>query len=216
MLRVYFLQHWFKLSDPSAENALCESPVRRFAGVDLGRAAAPDEGTILRSRVSLDAHQLDGRILDVVNLNLHSQGIRISTGRIVDSTIIAAPNLMKNQRGERGLEMHQAKRGNQYYPGVQGAHRRGKQRGIVHSACASAASVYDVHLLPDLLHGKEKKVWGDPGYQGQGEALRQAAPKAQVMTCQRTKFRGYVDEEARRKNRTKSRVRAKLDWPSAT
>jgi IS5 family transposase len=57
--------------------------------------------------------------------------------------------------------------------------------------CTSAASVADVHLLPDLLHGAERKVWGDAGYQGQSEAIREAAPHAQDMTCRRTKFKDY-------------------------
>jgi IS5 family transposase len=83
----------------------------------------------------------------------------------------------------------------------------------VHSVCTSAASVADVHRLPDLLHGEERKVWGDGGYQGQTEVIRQAAPHAQDMTCRRTRFRNYVDEVARRKNTTKSRVRAKVEYP---
>ena len=87
------------------------------------------------------------------------------------------------------------------------------REGHVHSVCTSAASVSDVHMLPDLLHGEEKKVWGDGGYQGQGDAIRAAAPQAQDMTCRRTQYKAGVDEEARRKNRTKSRVRAKVEWP---
>ena len=87
------------------------------------------------------------------------------------------------------------------------------KEGHVHSVCTSAASVSDVHMLPDLLHGEEKKVWGDGGYQGQGDVIREAAPEAQDMTCRRTKYKDRVDEEARRKNRNKSKVRAKVEWP---
>ena len=91
MLRIYFLQHWFNLSDPGAEDALYDSPaLRGFAGVDLGRAAAPDETTILNFRHLLEAHDLCGKILDTVNLYLDRKGIRISTGTIVDATIIPA------------------------------------------------------------------------------------------------------------------------------
>src|ERR1700757_2310858 len=101
MLRVYFLQQWFNLSDPCAEDALYESPVLRgFAGVDLGRAAAPDESTILRFRRLLEQHELCGKILDTVNHYLASKGLRISTGTIVDATIIAAPSSTKNSKGE--------------------------------------------------------------------------------------------------------------------
>jgi len=214
MLRIYFLQHWFNLSDPGAEDALYDSPaLRGFAGVDLGRAAAPDESTILTFRHLLEQHDLCGKILDTVNLYLDRKGIRIATGTIVDATIIAAPSSTKNEKKERDPEMHQTKKGNQYYFGAKAHIGVDSKEGVVHSVCTSAASVHDKHMLPDLLHGQERKVWGDGGYQGQTEAIRAAAPKAQDMTCRRTKYKDYVDEEARRKNTTKSRVRAKVEHP---
>jgi IS5 family transposase len=215
MLRVYFLQHWFNLSDPGVEDALYESPVLRgFAGVDLGRMAAPDETTILNFRHLLEAHDLCGQILDTVNLYLESRGIRIATGTIVDATIIAAPSSTKNSTKERDPEMHQTRKGNQYYFGAKAHIGVDSKEGIVHSVCTSAASVHDKHMLPDLLHGEEKKVWGDAGYQGQTEKIREAAPQAQDMTCRRVKnSKGEADEEQKRKNRTKSRVRARVEWP---
>jgi IS5 family transposase len=214
MLRIYFLQHWFNLSDPGAEDALYESPVLRgFAGVDLGRAAAPDETTILNFRHLLEEHELNGKILDTVNLYLASQGIRISTGTIVDATIISAPSSTKNSTKERDPEMHQTKKGNQYYFGAKAHIGVDSKEGVVHSVCTSAASVHDKHMLPDLLHGNEKKVWGDAGYQGQTEAIHEAAPEAQDMTNRRVKTKQGVDEEQKRKNRTKSKVRAKVEWP---
>jgi transposase, IS5 family len=215
MLRIYFLQHWFNLSDPGAEDALYDSPaLRSFAGVDLGRAAAPDETTILNFRHLLEAHDLCGKILEVVNLYLDRKGIRISTGTIVDATIIPAPSSTKNENKERDPQMHQTKKGNQYYFGAKAHIGVDSKEGVVHSVCTSAASVSDVHMLPDLLHGGEKKVWGDGGYQGQTEAIHEAAPKAQDMTNRRVKSnKGMVDEEQKRKNRTKSRVRSKVEWP---
>jgi IS5 family transposase len=215
MLRIYFLQHWFNLSDPGAEDALYESPVlRNFAGIDLGRAAAPDETTILNFRHLLEKHELNGKILDTVNLYLESQGIRISTGTIVDATIISAPSSTKNSNKERDPQMHQTKKGNQYYFGAKAHIGVDSKEVIVHSVCTSAASVHDKHMLPDLLHGNETKVWGDAGYQGQTEMIRATAPQAQDMTNRRVnKSKGEVDEEAKRKNRTKSRVRAKVEWP---
>ena len=214
MLRVYFLQQWFNLSDPGAEDALYESAVlRRFAGVDLGRAAAPDETTILRFRRQLEKHELCGKILDTVNQYLANKGLRISTGTIVDATIIAAPSSTKNSKGERDPEMHQTRKGNQWFFGAKAHIGVDSKEGIVHSVCTSAASVSDVHMLPDLLHGAEKKVWGDAGYQGQTEAIHAAAPEAQDMTSRRTKRKDSVDEVERRKNRTKARVRSKVEWP---
>lgn len=214
MLRIYFLQHWFNLSDPGAEDALYESAVLRgFAGIDLGRAAAPDETTILKFRHLLEAHDLCGKILDAVNLYLDSKGIRISTGTIVDATIIAAPSSTKNDKKERDPEMHQTKKGNQYYFGAKAHIGVDSKEGIVHSICTSAASVHDKHMLADLLHGEEKKVWGDAGYQGQTVQIQEAAPHAQDMTNRRVRNgKGEVDENEKRKNRTKSRVRAKVEW----
>ena len=214
MLRVYFLQQWFNLSDPGVEEALYESPVlRRFAGVDLGRAPAPDETTVLRFRHLLEEHELCGKILDTVNLYLESKGIRIGTGTIVDATIIHAPSSTKNSSGERDPEMHQTRKGKQWYFGAKAHIGVDGKEGHVHSVCTSAASVSDVHMLPDLLHGEEKKVWGDGGYQGQTDVIREVAPEAQDMTCRRTQYKDGVDEKARRKNRTKSKVRAKVEWP---
>lgn len=214
MLRVYFLQQWFNLSDPGVEDALYESPVlRRFAGVDLGRAAAPDETTVLRFRHLLEEHDLCGQMLDAVNLYLDRQGIRIGAGTIVDATIIHAPSSTKNSSGERDPEMHQTRKGRQWYFGAKAHIGVDAREGHVHSVCTSAASVSDVHMLADLLHGEEKKVWGDGGYQGQGEVIREVAPAAQDMTCRRTRYKDGVDEQARRKNRTKSKIRAKVEWP---
>ena len=214
MLRVYFLQQWFALSDPAAEDALYESAVmRRFAGIDLGRAPAPDETTILNFRHLLEEHELCGQMLDTVNHYLGSKGIRITTGTIVDATIIHAPASTKNQNKERDPEMHQTRKGNQWYFGMKAHIGVDSKEGIVHSVCSTAASVSDVHMLPELLHGGEKKVWGDAGYQGQSEAIREAAPEAQDMTSRRVKTKAGVDEAEKSRNRTKARVRAKVEWP---
>jgi transposase, IS5 family len=214
MLRTYFLQQWFNFSDPGMEEAFYDSPaLRRFAGVDLGAAAAPDETTILRFRHLLEQHELCGKMLDTVNLYLESKGIRISTGTIVDATIINAPSSTKNSTGERDPEMHQTRKGQQWYFGAKAHIGVDSKETVVHSVITTAASVADAHMLPDLLHGEEKKVWGDAGYQGQTEAIHEAAPDAQDMTNRRTKFKNYVDEEGKRKNKTKSKVRAKVEHP---
>jgi IS5 family transposase len=214
MLRVYFLQQWFNLSDPGAEEALYESPVlRRFAGVDLGRAPAPDESTILQFRHLLEKHDLGGAMLETMNEYLESRGIRISRGTIVDATILHAPSSTKNRSGERDPEMHQTRKGKQWYFGLKAHVGVDSKQGHVHSVCTSAASVADKHMLPDLLHGDECKVWGDGAYQGQGEAIRQAAPRAQDMTSRRVKYKNFVDELQKAKNRVKARVRAKVEHP---
>ena len=214
MLRVYFLQQWFNLSDPGAEDALYESPVlRHFVGIDLGRAPVPDESTLLGFRHRLEKHELGGAMLNAVNQYLESQGLRITTGRIVDATIIHAPSSTKNRSGERDPEMPPTRKGKQWYFGLKAHIGVDSKQGHVHSVCTSAASVADKHMLPDLLHGEERKVWGDGGYQGQGEAIRQAAPRAQDMTSRRVQFKNFVDELQKAKNRVKARVRAKVEHP---
>jgi transposase, IS5 family len=132
-----------------AEDALYESLIlRRFAGIDLGRAAAPDETTILRFRRLLGENDLCGRILDAVNGYLASKGLRISTGTIVDATIINAPSSTKNNKKERDPEMHQTKKGNQYYFGAKAHIGVDLKTGVVHSVCTSSASVSDVQRRP--------------------------------------------------------------------
>jgi IS5 family transposase len=211
MLRTYFAQQWFNLSDPGAEELLYESPtIRRFIGVDLGMAPAPDETTVLRFRHMLEEHDLCGMMLDAVNVHLEAKGIKIQTGTIVDATILHAPSSTKNTAGERDPEMKQTKKGNQWYFGLKAHVGVDAKTGTVHTLATTSANVADSTVPPDLLHGEERKVWGDGGYQGQTEAIKEAAPKAQDMTCRRTKFKHYVDE-LQKKNRSKSSVRAKVE-----
>src|SRR5260370_4330530 len=214
MLRVYFLQEWFNLSDPGAEDALYESPVlRRFVGIVLGRASVQDESTIVQFRHLLEKHEVGGAMLNAVNQYLERRSIRIVTGTIVDGSISHAPTSSKTRSGERDPEMHQTRKGQQWYFGLKAHIGVDSKQGHVHSVCTSAASVADKHMLPDLLHGEERKVWGDGGYQGQGEAIRQAAPQAQDMTSRRVRYKNFVDEIQKAKNRVKARVRAKVEHP---
>jgi len=212
MLRHYFLQQWFNLSDPGLEDALYESPVLRlFAGIDLGREPAPDESTILHFRHLLERHDLGRKMLTMVNEYLALCGVRISTGTIVDATIVHAPSSTKNGEGKRDPAMHQVKKGNQWYFGMKAHVGVDSKQGIVHSAEATAANIADSKMLPELLHGNERKVWGDAAYQGQGEKIRGKAPRAQDMTSRRARYKQIVDQLQRRKNRTKAQVRSKVE-----
>jgi transposase, IS5 family len=114
MLRVYFLQQWFNLSDPAVEEALYDSAaMRSFAGIDLGREAAPDETTVCKFRHLLERHKLGKELFVAVNQHLKSQGIKVTRGTIVDATIINAPTSTKNRDGKRDPEMHQTAKGKQ-------------------------------------------------------------------------------------------------------
>jgi IS5 family transposase len=119
----------------------------------------------------------------------------------------------QNNKGERDQEMHQTRKGKQRFFGAKAHIGVDSKEGIVYSVCTSAASVSDVRILPDLLHGAEKKLWRDAGHQGQTEAIHAPAPEAQDMTSRRTKRKGSVDEVQRRKNRIKARMRSKVEWP---
>lgn len=212
MLRLYFLQQWFNLSDPGLEDALYESAaLRRFAGIDLGREPVPDETTVCNFRHLLERHDLGRSMLKKVNEYLAACGIKIATGTIVDATIVHAPSSTKNEESQRDPEMHQVKKGNQWYFGMKAHVGVDSKQGIVHSAAATAANTADSKVLPELLHGDEHKVWGDAAYQGQREKMREKAPRAQDMTSRRTRYKQVVDQLQRRKNRTKARVRSKVE-----
>lgn len=212
MLRIYFLQQWFSLSDPAAEEALYDSAaMRAFVGIDLGREPAPDETTMLRFRHLLEEHELGERIFQEVLDHLEENGLKISTGTIVDATIIHAPSSTKNKDQSRDPEMHQTKKGNQWYFGMKAHVGVDSKEKIIHSVTATAANVADSQVLGDLLHGEETRVWGDRAYQGQTDVIREHAPCAQDFTNRRCRYKGVVDEEERARNRTKSKVRSKVE-----
>jgi len=213
MLRIYFLQQWFNLADPAVEEALYDSAIlRQFAGIDLGAEPVPDETTVCKFRHLLEEHNLGEEILGTVNLHLQAQGVRITTGTIVDATIIHAPSSTKNRDQSRDPEMHQARKGKQWYFGMKAHVGVDSKTKIIHTAVVTAANVSDAAVLPDLLHGEETRVWGDGAYQGQTEVIRQGAPRAQDYTQRRCRSKGQiVDEVAWAKNRTKSKVRAKVE-----
>jgi IS5 family transposase len=214
MLRLHLLQHWFNLSDPAAEEALYESlSMRRFVGIDLGREAVPDETTILNFRHLLERHNLGKALFDRVNDYLASRGLKVTGGTIVDATIIAAASSTKNEAQARDPEMHQTRKGQQWYFGMKlhiGVDSKSK---LIHSMETTAANVHDAKVLGELLHGGETRVYGDQAYRGQRAVICARAPNAQDFTNRRYRHRGVVDEVERGKNRTKSAVRAKVEHP---
>ena len=212
MLRIYFLQLWFNLSDPAVEEALYDSvAMRGFVGIDLGVEGAPDETTVCKFRHLLERNKLGKTLLTAVNEYLRTNGIKISNGTIVDATIISAPSSTKNKDGKRDPEMHQAAKGHQWYFGMKAHIGVDSQTKLVHTVLASAANVHDSLALPHLLHGNETRVWGDQAYRGQKDAMRAVAPRARDFTNQRYRWGSHVDERIKATNRNKSRVRAKVE-----
>jgi IS5 family transposase len=212
MLRIYFVQQWFNLSDPGVEEALYDSAaLRQFVGIDLGREPAPDETTVCKFRHLLEEHNLGGEMLETVNLHLEKKGVRITTGTIVDATILHAPSSTKNRDQRRDPEMHQTRKGKDWYFGMKAHVGVDSKHKIVHSAVVTPANVADSTVLGELLHGEERRVWGDGAYQGQSEVIHQHAPRARDCTQRRCRYKDRVDQVEREKNRNKSRVRSKVE-----
>lgn len=212
MLRLLCLQQWFNLSDPAVEEALYDSrAMRQFVGIDLGREPVPDETTICKFRHLLEAHELGKQLFARIGEYLTKQGLQVNRGTIVDATIISAPSSTKNQTKERDPEMHQTKKGQQWYFGMKAHIGVDSQTKIIHSVAATAANVHDSQVLPELLHGEETRVWGDSAYSGQREVIRQHAPKAKSFIQAKAHRHRPLSEEERTKNRTKSKVRAKVE-----
>lgn len=216
MLRIYFLQHWFNLSDPAVEEALYDSQsMRRFVGIDLGREPAPDETTMCRFRHLLEQHDLGTRMFEEVHRHLEASGIKVAKGTIVDATIINAPSSTKNADKARDPDMHQTKKGNQWYFGMKLHIGVDSKTGLVHRASVTAANVHDSHEVANLLHGEENRLYGDSAYRGkaQRKRLKELAPKARDFTNQRAYRNKPLSEAEKETNRRKSSVRAKVEHP---
>jgi IS5 family transposase len=183
MLRIYFLQQWFNLSDPGVEEALYDSlAMRRFAAIDLGREPVPDETTMCRFRHLLEGHDLGRRLFEAVQRHLAEKGLKVATGTIVDATILSAPSSTKNAAKARDPEMHQTKKGNQWYFGMKAHFGVDSRSKLIHSVAATPANVADSTVLPALLYGRETRVWGDQAYRGQRTVIRQCAPRAPTLS----------------------------------
>jgi len=208
MLRIYFLQQWFNLSDPQAEDAIYDSEaMRRFARVELGDDVVPDESTILRFRHLLEQHRLTATIFDAVRDLLEERRLLLRSGTIVDATIIAAPSSTKNATATRDPEMQQARKGRNWYFGMK-LHVGADKRGIVHTVIATDARTADITQLPHLLHGREREIFGDQAYWK--EADRQAFTAQGVRyRVNRRRTRRPLSERWRLINRARSRTRAR-------
>jgi IS5 family transposase len=212
MLRIYFLQQWFNLSDPAVEEGLYDSAVmRHFAGIDLGHEPVPDETTVCKFRHLLEKHDLGKRMFEEIGRHLQACGFQVAKGTIVDATIISAPSSTKNKDKARDPEMCQTKKGNQWYFGMKAHIGTDSQSKLIHSAAFTAANVHDSQALPHLLHGEETRVWGDSAYTGQTEIIKEHAPRALDFTHHKATRNNPLSPAEKAKNTTKSKVRAKVE-----
>ncbi len=208
MLRIYFMQQWFNLSDPAMEDALYDSEsMRRFAGIELSEDAIPDETTILRFRHLLEKHYLTQAIFAQVRTLLEQKRLLLKSGTIVDATIIEAPPSTKNADQARDLEMHQTRKGKGWHFGMK-AHVGTDRRGIVHSLVTTAANASDISQMPQLLHGQEREVFGDQAYWS--ESHRQGARARGIRyRINRRPNQRPLSRLERRLNRLRSATRAR-------
>jgi transposase, IS5 family len=209
MLRIYFLQQWFNLSDPAAEDALYDSEtMRRFVGVELGDDAFPDETTILHFRHLLERHALTEVVFAAVHELLVAKGLLLKTGTIVDATMISAPSSTKNGTRTRDPEMKQTRKGNTWYFGMK-VHVGTDARGLVHSLRTTDAAQMDVTQLPHLLHGEERVLYGDRAYWSERDRALCEAVGVRYRVNRRGTKDHPVSERWRKINRARSRTRAR-------
>lgn len=221
MLRVYFLQQWYALADEALEDAIYDSQAMRlFVGIDLSREGVPDATTLLKFRHLLERHDLTRGILAEVNTVLGEQKCLMKEGTIVDATIIAAPASTKNRERQRDTEMHQTKKGNQWYFGMKAHIAVDAQSGLVNRVIGTAANVSDISQAHGLLHGREKDVFADAGYLGAEKrpeiASRPTQPRWHIA-AKRQQIRALAEGPLKicrqQLERLKSQVRSRVEHP---
>ncbi len=216
MLRMYWIANWFNLADEACEDALYDVVVfREFCGFDLGRERIPDATTLLKFRHLLEEHEIGNAMFVRVGALLQANGVKVSGGTIVDATLIAAPPSTKNEERARDPEMHQTKKGKQWYFGMKIHVGVDSKTGLIHSASVTAANVHDSHEVPNLLHGNETRLYGDSAYRGkaQRERLKGIAPQAKDFTNKRAYRNAPLTDADKETNRRKSSIRAKVEHP---
>ena len=225
MLRMYFVQQWYGLADEAVEDAIYDSQaLRNFMDIDLCKQSVPDATTLMGFRHLLEANDLSQAMLIEVNAMLIERGLLMSKGTLVDATLIAAPSSTKNQKHARDPEMHQTKKGNQWYFGLKAHIGVDKDSGLVHTLVTTSANVSDISQTPVLLHGQEQDVWLDAGYVGvEKREDMQAALAANGQTVQwhiakRRKTieklaEGWQKSLVQAYEKLKAQVRARVEHP---
>ena len=210
MLRIYFMQQWYGLSDPGMEDTLYDSEsMRRFADIDLEVDAVPDETTILNFRHLLERHNLTKKIFEKTQLYLTEKGLLLREGTIVDATIISAPSSTKNRDNTRDKEMRQTKKGNQWYFGMKAHVGTDTGRGLAHSVVVTDAAVHDSRVMDALLHGEEVVVYGDKAYASDGKKNEYEAKGIEWCINRKANRGQQLTPEDIDRNHRQSQIRAK-------
>jgi IS5 family transposase len=229
MLRILLMQQWYSLSDPAMEDALIEVPtMRRFAGIDMLCDRIPDETTILAFRHLLEKYSLGEQIFETVQAHLGERGMAMKPGTIIDATLIGAPSSTRNQAGKRDPEMHQTRKGNQWYYRSAEGFAYGmkihagvdKDTGLIHSVMTTAANVHDLTPAAELLHGAEEVVYADAGYQGIAKRPEMAGKTTEFRVAMRHGKRRVLPDTPEGRladlvETAKAHIRAKGEHPFA-
>jgi IS5 family transposase len=185
--------------------------MRQFVGIDLGKEPVPDESTILQFRHLMERNNLGDELFRLVNVYLAENGMAINRGTIVDATIISAPTSTKNKSKARDPDMHQTRKGNQWYFGMKTHIGVDSKTKLIHSIVVTPANCHDSQMLGDLLHGGETRVWGDSAYAGQKDVIRETSPTAKDFTQKKAYRNRPLSEQDESANRYKSKVRARVE-----
>jgi len=212
MLRIHFLQHWFNLADLACEEALYDSAsLRRFVGIDLGRERVPDATTLLKFRKLLNEQKLGEALFAQVGQQLQERGFKVNTGTIVDATIIAAPSSTKNADKARDPDMHQTRKGQQWYFGMKIHIGADVNSGAVHTVTTTAANVADINELPKLLRESDRVIFADAGYAG--DEYKKGSRHLGLRWCVNDKRKPgkNLSSRQRQRNRKFSSIRARVE-----
>ena len=213
MLRIYLMQQWFNLSDPMMEDALYEiESIRRFADLELCEDRLPDETTILKFRHLLERHKLTDQLFAAVSAHLEAYGLQLSKGTMVDATLIAASPSTKNTEGKRDPQMHQTRKGKQWYFGMKIHVGADVNRGTAHTVTVTAANEADISQLPSLLRESDEVIFGDAGYSSDSykRGSREMGLHWKVNDKRKPK-QGNLSNRQRQRNRRQSKIRARVE-----
>lgn len=221
MLRLYFLQQWYALADEALEDAIYDSQAMSlFAGIDLSVESVPDATTVLKFRHLLEKHELTKAIFEEVGALLSERKLLMREGTIVDATIVEAATSTKNRQKERDPEMGHAKKGLQYHFGMKAHIGADLESGLVHTLTVTAANVADVTETHNLLHGDEKVMFGDAGYQGVAKRpeMASACPNIQFEIAAKrggikAMAEGKLKELKQALEKAKAQLRAYVEHP---
>jgi len=214
LLKIYFLQQWYNLSDPGAEEAIYDrNSFQKFLGIDLLADTVPDETTILKFRHKLEENDLQEKLFVEASSYLEEEGLLLKEGTIADATIIAAPSSTKNKNKRRDEEMSSTKKGNNYHFGMKMHIGVDHKSGIVHSVVGSTAKEHDKNHLEDVLHGEEQVIGGDKGYYDE-EQKRECRKEGIIYAVLDKGKRNHpLSNKQKKRNKKLSRVRGKVEFP---